>query len=77
MVVNNNLVGQITTQAVLLPFGERLRLIHQVVDTLSHPQQTEQRQYLAYGQFRGSQMSTEDDFCLAEWIPIERNLDGA
>ena len=69
------LIEQITTQAAQLPFSERLRLIHRIIDTL--PQETEQRQHLSYGQFRGAQMSTEEDFCLAEWRPTEGELDGA
>lgn len=77
MVVSDDLVEQITTQVVQLPFGERLRLIHQIIDTLHLPQETGQRQYLIYGQFRGPQMSTEEDFRLAEWRPTERELNGA
>jgi len=50
MAVSNNLVEQITTQAAQLPFSERLRLIHRIIDTLPLTQETEQRQHLAYGQ---------------------------
>jgi len=77
MAVSNILVEQIATQAAQLPFSERLRLIHRIIDTLPLPQETEQRQYLLHGQFRGAQMSTEEDFRLAEWRPTERELNGA
>ncbi len=77
MAVSNILVEQITTQAAQLPFSERLRLIHRIIDTLPLPQETEQRQHLLHGQFRGAQMSTEEDFRLAEWRPTERELNGA
>ena len=75
--VSNNLIEQIATQAAQLSFSERLRLIHRIIDTLPLPQETEQRQPLLYGQFRGAQMSTEEDFLLAEWRPTERELNGA
>jgi len=70
-----SLIEQIATQAAQLPFRERLRLIHRIIDTL--PQEAKQRQHLSYGQFRGAQMSTEEDFRLAEWRPTEGELDGA
>jgi hypothetical protein len=75
MAASDNLVEHITTQAAQLPVSERLRLIHRIIDTL--PRETEQGQHILYGQFRGPQMSTEEDFRLAEWRPTERELNGA
>jgi hypothetical protein len=74
---SNSSVEQITAQVVQLSFSERLRLIHWIIDTLPLPHETERRQYLVYGQFHGAQMSTEEDFCLAEWRPTEMELNGA
>jgi hypothetical protein len=64
MIVDDKSLEQIVTQVAQLPFNERLRLIHRIIDTL--PQRTEQGQHVFYGQFRGEQMSTEEDFRLAE-----------
>ena len=75
--ISNSSVEQITAQVVQLPFSERLRLLHLIIDTLPLPQETARRQYLVYGQFHGVQMSTEEDFCLAEWRPTEVELNGA
>lgn len=75
MAVNNRSLEHTATQVAQLPFSERLRLIHRIIDTL--PQRTEQGQHVFYGQFRGAQTSTEEDFCLAEWGPTEGELDGA
>ena len=77
MAVNSISFEQITTQAVRLPFNERLRLIHWIINTLRLPREKGQHQHLVYGQFRGAQMSTDEDFCLAEWRPVEGELNGA
>ena len=75
MTVSNSLIEKIVSQAIQLPFSERLNLIHRIIDTL--PRKTEKRQFLVYGQFRGARMSTEDDFRIAEWRPTEAELSGA
>jgi len=55
---------------------ERLRLIRIVVDTLIMPGRTTESRRLAYGEFRGGRMSTEDDFKIAEWRPHDREMNG-
>ena len=75
--VSNSSVDQIATLVTQLPFSERLRLVHWIIDSLPLPSDTEPRQYFTYGQFHGAQMSTEEDFHLAEWRPTEVELDGA
>lgn len=77
MAVTTTPVEQIMTQAEHLPYDERLRLIHRLIDTLKLSRETNRPQYLVYGQFRGPQMSTEEDFRLAEWHPTETELNGA
>lgn len=77
MATNSIFFEQIVTQAVQLSFDERLHLMHWLINTLRLPQEKEQHQHLAYGQFRGAQMSTEGDFRLAEWRPTEGELNGA
>ncbi len=75
MTVSNSLIERIVSQAIQLPFNERLNLIHRIIDTL--PQDTEQCQFLVYGQFQGDRMSTEEDFRVAERRPTEAEPDGA
>jgi len=75
MVISSSPIEQIVTQAIQLPFSERLNLIHRIIDTL--PQKTERRQIFTYGQFQGASMSTEEDFRIAEWRPTEAELGGA
>ncbi len=75
MTASDRSLEQIVTQVAQLPFSERLRLIHRIIDTL--PQRAEQGQRIFYGQFHGEQMSTEEDFRLAEWRPTEGELYGA
>lgn len=75
--VSNSSIEQIAVQVAQLPFVERLRLVQWIIETLPLPQEKEQSQRLVYGQFRSTQMSTEEDFYLAEWRPTEMELCGA
>ncbi len=75
MTVSDSRIEHIVGQAIQLPFNERLDLIHRIIETL--PQDTEQCQFLVYGQFQGARMSTEEDFRIAKWQPTEAELDGA
>jgi hypothetical protein len=65
---------QIAAQVAQLPFNERLRLMHRIIDTL--PLEVMPPQYLVYGQFQNARMSTEEDFLLAEWRPKPGDLNG-
>jgi len=60
-----------------LPPQERLKLIKTVVDTLIVPARPAESRPLVYGEFRGSRMSNEDDFKIAEWHPHDREMNGA
>ena len=74
MAVATVTMEQIVTQVRYLPYDERLRLAHRIIDTLKPPRETNRPRYLVYGQFRGPQMSTDEDFRVAEWRPTEMEL---
>jgi hypothetical protein len=71
-----NSFESIVVQAQQLPPEERLRLIKSVVDSLMASGRSVERHHLVYGEFRGAQMSTEDDFSVAEWPCVDREIDG-
>lgn len=67
---------QIVVEAQRLSLEERLRLIQRLVETLLPAVQPKQPQLWRYGQFRGENMSSEEDFVMAEWHPTDEELDG-
>lgn len=71
MVVQESLFDHIAAQIDLLSVEERLRLIQRLAGGIEASLQPAQSRKMQYGQFRGSRMSTEEDFQLAEWRPDE------
>jgi hypothetical protein len=71
-------VEQLVQQAVQLPVEDRVRLIQLVAETLVTPPEMESQPtgLWRYGAFKGKQMSTEEDFLIAEWRPSDEELDG-
>jgi formate dehydrogenase maturation protein FdhE len=65
------------TQAQQLPVSDQLRLIARLAQDLPSVLRAKPKQRLIYGQFRGSRLSTEEDFKIAEWQPTEQDLNGA
>jgi hypothetical protein len=66
-------------QAQKLSPKEQLDLIKCLAEQLAKSQAILEPRYLEYGKYRdtpGRRMSTEEDFKLAEWHPIEEELDG-
>lgn len=58
---------------------EQLELIKYLAEKLEQTQTTTEPRYLEYGKYRntpGRQMSTEEDFKIAEWHPTEEELNG-
>lgn len=69
MAIQEPLFEQISAQVKLLSVEERLRLIQQLaegIETALHPV-LERR--LQYGKYHGPNMSSEEDFLIAEWRP--------
>jgi hypothetical protein len=66
----------IIAQAKQLSPEDRLRLIQRVAETLLPGQPAVKPRQLVYGEFSGPNMSTEDDFAIAEWRPSDRELNG-
>jgi hypothetical protein len=69
-------VEKIVAEIQELSSQERLRLIRTVVDTLITPGRPAELRRLTFGEFRGGRMSTEDDFRIAEWRPLDREMNG-
>lgn len=59
-----------------LPPEDRARLIQRVAGDLASSGPSAGRRRMAYGEFRGQNMSSEEDFTLAEWRPSKRELHG-
>jgi len=76
MATSHHVTEQIVAQATQLSFEERLRLAHRIIDTLRPTKKPGLPRHLVYGQFHGAQMSTDEDFALAEWRPTEAELNG-
>ena len=70
-------VEKIVAEIRELPPQDRLKLIRTVVDTLILPSRPAESRPLVYGEFRGTRMSDEDDFKIAEWRPADREMNGA
>lgn len=70
----------IMSQVQQLPAHEQLQLIKRVADLLGRAGQAQltrqSREGLVYGKYKEApgQMSTEEDFRLAEWHPTEKDL---
>jgi hypothetical protein len=69
-------IEQIVAQTQRLSPDDRVRLIQRVAETLIPTLQKSGHRQLIYGEFRGENMSTEQDFLLAEWHPSDEELDG-
>ena len=66
-------------QAQKLSPNEKLQLIKVLAEKLSKTGLPEKPKYLIYGEFAntpGREMSTEEDFKIAEWHPTESELNG-
>jgi hypothetical protein len=68
----------IMNQVQQLSPEERLQLIKRVAANLAEANQSGERRYLVYGEYRNASghESTEADFKLAEWHPTEEWLSG-
>lgn len=54
----------------------RLRLVQHILQTLIQVPHPEQSRPLRYGEFQGENMSTPEDFTLAEWRPTDEDWYG-
>jgi hypothetical protein len=76
MVALSTSLGKVIAQAEKLSPEDRLRLIQRVAETLLPDHRAATSRQLVYGEFSGSNMSTEEDFTIAEWRPSDRELHG-
>ncbi|MEW5987025.1 MAG: hypothetical protein AB1791_10365 [Chloroflexota bacterium] len=76
MVTNVQTMEQIVVKAQQLSLEEQLRLIQRLIETLLPAVQPKQPRLWRYGLFRGENMSSEEDFVMAEWHPTDEELNG-
>ncbi len=76
MATNAHRLEKIVAQALQLSPEDRLRLIQQIAETLIPITGIIAPQPLIYGQFKGEQISTDEDFLIAEWRPTDEELNG-
>lgn len=76
MTTDTPTIEQIVAQTQRLSPDDRVRLIQRVAETLIPAIQKPDHRQLIYGEFRGENMSTEEDFLIAEWHPSDEELDG-
>jgi hypothetical protein len=71
-------VETIVSQVRQLPLADQLLLIQRVAEELRLETSPAGRKAMVYGKYRRApeEMSTEEDFKLAEWRPSERDLNG-
>lgn len=67
---------ELLARAEKLSHEDRIRLIQRVAETLVSRGPFVERRRLIYGEFRGKNMSSEEDFTPAEWRPSEQDLRG-
>ena len=77
--MSSNRLEVILDQVQHLSPNEQLTLVQRIIEYLLISKQERQGPGLVYGKYHSAadQMSTEDDFRLAEWHPTEEQLNGA
>lgn len=60
-------IDQVKKEIDALPKEDRLRLVSHIVESVLESSPKKTHQPLEYGEFRGPNMSTEEDFKIAEW----------
>lgn len=78
MAADTQTLDRIFGEARLLSPEYRLRLVQRILQTLISLSATTESQPLQFGEFGGDEadMSTMDDFAIAEWHPSDEELDG-
>ncbi|MCI0663175.1 MAG: hypothetical protein L0220_19080 [Acidobacteria bacterium] len=71
-------VETIVSQVRQLPLADQLLLIQRVAEELRFETSPDRQKAMVYGKYRRApdEMSTEEDFKLAEWRPSESDLNG-
>ena len=78
MVADTQTLDRIFSEARHLSAEYRLRLVQRIIQTLVSSSSLQEPQPLRFGEFEGDEaaMSTLEDFTIAEWRPIDEELDG-
>lgn len=60
-------IDQVKKEIDALPKEDRLRLVSHIVESVLESPTEKPHRPLEYGKYRGPNMSTEEDFKIAEW----------
>ena len=79
MIADTQSLDRIFSEARHLSPEYRLRLVQRIIQTLVSASPIQEPQPLRLGEFGGDEadMSTLDDFTVAEWQPTDEELDGS
>jgi hypothetical protein len=76
MLATSATIEKIVNQAKQLSPQERVHLIQRLAETMLPVPEPTKHSLWRYGAFSGQNMSTEEDFKIAEWHPTDEELDG-
>lgn len=78
MITSAQTLDRIVSEARRLAPEYRLRLVQRIIQTLVTSSSALETEPLRFGEFGGDEanMSTWDDFTIAEWRPTDEELDG-
>jgi hypothetical protein len=68
-------IDQVKKEIDALPKEDRLRLVSHIVESVLDSPKEKPHRPLKYGEFRGPNMSTEEDFKIAEWRFEDQNFE--
>ncbi|MBP8107779.1 MAG: hypothetical protein KBG20_11465 [Caldilineaceae bacterium] len=77
MIADTQAMEKIVVMVQELSPEYRLRIIHRITETLLPSHDVAEPKPLQFGKYRGSRMSTIEDFSIAEWWPTDGELNGA
>ena len=75
MIAERQMVENIVLQVKQLSPEYRLRLIQQITETLI-PSFSYHSKPIQFGKYQSSKMSIVEDFALAKWHPMDKDLNG-
>ena len=78
MIADAQLMETIVTQIKRLSPEDRILLIQRITETLISPSKQSQVRHIQFGEFGGNEadMSSLEDFAVAEWRPTDEELNG-
>lgn len=68
-------IDQVMKEISTLTKDDQLRLASRILESMLDSNKTKTHQPLEYGKYRGPNMSTEEDFKIAEWRFEDQDFD--